>query len=138
MRRMLGARKEEEAGPQIDLTPMRDVVFIMLIFFIVTAAFISEPGITVLWPVALTLERIQNQKIFIALSDDDRIWIDKREVDPMLVKGVVESLKSQYPLGAVIIQADRKSSAGLFALVFDAVRDAGVAAEHIHIAAVEE
>ena len=138
MRNFLNDLNQDNDESTVDITPMLDVVFIMLIFFIVTAAFIKEPGITVQRPVALTLERIQNQKIFIALSDDDRIWIDKREVDPMLVKGVVESLKSQYPLGAVIIQADRKSSAGLFALVFDAVRDAGVAAEHIHIAAVEE
>lgn len=138
MRRMIGERHDEESGHQIDLTPMLDVVFIMLIFFIVTAAFIKEPGVSVERPVAMTLERIQNQKIFIALSDDDRIWIDKRAVDPLLVKGAIESLRAENPLGAVVIQADRKSSAGLFALVFDAVRDAGVAAEHIHIAAVEE
>ena len=138
MRRMIGTRNDEDSGHHIDLTPMLDVVFIMLIFFIVTAVFIREPGLTVERPVAMTLEDIQNQKIYIALSDDDRVWIDKREVEPMRVKGVVESLKADNPLGAVVIQADRKSSAGVFARVFDAVRDAGVAAEHIHIAAVEE
>jgi biopolymer transport protein ExbD len=138
MRRFIGIRASEESGQQIDLTPMLDVVFIMLIFFIVTASFIKEAGITVERPPANTLEDIKNQKIFIALSPDDDIWIDKQVVKPVLVKGVIERLRAENPLGAVIIQADTDSSAGVFALVFDAARDAGVPAEHIHIATVDE
>ena len=138
MRRMIGSRTSEQNGQQIDLTPMLDVVFIMLIFFIVTASFIKEPGVTVARPPAATLEQIKNQKIFVALTDDDEIWIDKRQIEPVLIKGVIERLHAENPLGAVVIQANADSSAGVFALVFDALRDVGVPAAHIHIAAVEE
>lgn len=128
-------RASEDAGQQIDLTPMLDVVFIMLIFFIVTAAFIKEAGIEVRRPPADTLEQIRNQKIFIALSADDEIWIDRQVVKPVSVKGAIERLRADNSLGAVVIQADVDSTARAFALVYDAARDAGVPAADIHVAA---
>ncbi len=128
----------EEGGQQIDLTPMLDVVFIMLIFFIVTASFIKEAGIDVQRPVADTLESIKNQKIFIAISEENEIWIDKQMVKPVSVKGIVERMRAENSKGAVVIQVDASSYAETFALVFDAARDAGVPAEEIHVATVEE
>ncbi len=128
----------EEGGQQIDLTPMLDVVFIMLIFFIVTASFIKEAGIDVQRPVADTLESIKNQKIFIAISEENEIWIDKQMVKPVSVKGIVERMRAENSKGAVVIQVDTSSYAETFALVFDAARDAGVPAEEIHVATVEE
>ena len=128
----------EEGGQQIDLTPMLDVVFIMLIFFIVTASFIKEAGIDVQRPAADTLESIKNQKIFIAISDENEIWIDKQMVKPVSVKGIVERMRAENAKGAVVIQADASSYAETFALVFDAARDAGVPAEEIHVATLEE
>jgi len=128
----------EESGQQIDLTPMLDVVFIMLIFFIVTASFIKEAGIDVQRPAADTLESIKNQKIFIAISDENEIWIDKQMVKPVSVKGIVERMRAENAKGAVVIQADASSYAETFALVFDAARDAGVPAEEIHVATLEE
>lgn len=128
----------EESGQQIDLTPMLDVVFIMLIFFIVTASFIKEAGIDVQRPAADTLESIKNQKIFIAISDENEIWIDKQMVKPVSVKGIVERMRAENSKGAVVIQVDASSYAETFALVFDAARDAGVPAEEIHVATVEE
>ena len=128
----------EESGQQIDLTPMLDVVFIMLIFFIVTASFIKEAGIDVQRPAADTLESIKNQKIFIAISDENEIWIDKQMVKPVSVKGIVERMRAENAKGAVVIQADASSYAETFALVFDAARDAGVPPEEIHVATVEE
>jgi biopolymer transport protein ExbD len=128
----------EEGGQQIDLTPMLDVVFIMLIFFIVTASFIKEAGIDVQRPVADTLESIKNQKIFIAISDENDIWIDKQLVKPVSVKGIVERLRAENSKGAVVIQADANSYAETFALVFAAAKDAGVPVEDIHVATLEE
>ena len=106
MRRVTIRRGVEEGGQQIDLTPMLDVVFIMLIFFIVTATFIKEAGITVERPPAKTLESIRNQKIFIALSADGEIWIDKQVVNPLSVRGIIERMRAENSLGAVVIQTD--------------------------------
>ena len=127
----------EEGGQQIDLTPMLDVVFIMLIFFIVTASFIKEAGIDVNRPLADTLESIKNQKIFIAISDENEIWIDKQQVKPVSVKGIIERMRAESK-GSVVIQADAASFAESFALVYDAARDAGVPPEQIHGATLEE
>jgi biopolymer transport protein ExbD len=128
----------DDNSQQIDLTPMLDVVFIMLIFFIVTASFIKEAGIDVERPTASTLESIKNQKIFIAISDENEIWIDKQLVKPVSVKGIVERLRAENAKGEVVIQADANSFAETFALVFDAARDAGVPASQIHVATLEE
>lgn len=136
--RSIVRQAEEEGGGSIDLTPMLDVVFIMLIFFIVTASFIKEAGIDVNRPVADTLEKIKNQKIFIAISPENEIWIDKNEVKPVSVKGIVERMRAENAKGAVVIQADGDSNAETFALVYDAARDAGVPQEQIHIATLEE
>ena len=138
MRKSIVRQVSEDSSQQIDLTPMLDVVFIMLIFFIVTATFIKEAGIEVERPRAETLDQIKNQKIFIALSSDDEIWIDKQVVKPVSVRGIIEGMRADNDRGAVVIQVDVNSRAGTFALVFDAARDAGVPAELIHVAAVED
>jgi biopolymer transport protein ExbD len=85
-----------------------------------------------------TLESIKNQKIFIAISDENEIWIDKQLVKPVSVKGIVERMRAENAKGAVVIQADAGSYAESFAQVYDAARDAGVPAEEIHIATLEE
>lgn len=136
--RSIVRQAEEEGGQQIDLTPMLDVVFIMLIFFIVTASFIKEAGIDVERPSADTLENIKNQKIFIAVSNENEIWIDKQLIKPVSVKGVVERMRAENAKGAVVIQADSGSNAETFALIYDAARDAGVPTSQIHIATLEE
>ena len=138
MRKVVVRRAVEDSGQQIDLTPMLDVVFIMLIFFIVTASFIKEAGIDVRRPAAETLEQIRNQKIFIALSGDGEIWIDKQVVKPVSVRGIIERMRAESSLGAVVIQADRDSTARTFALVYDAARGAGVPAADSHVATVAD
>ncbi|MEH6551829.1 MAG: biopolymer transporter ExbD [Pseudomonadales bacterium] len=129
-------RKAEEQGQAIDLTPMLDVVFIMLIFFIVTATFIKEPGVDVNRPDAETREKVENQNILIAITATDDIWINKLLTKPVSVKSVVERMHAENPKGAVVIQADQLSTAEKYALVYDAAREAGVTS--IHIAAEED
>ena len=121
-----GASKHEEEGSEIDLTPMLDVVFIMLIFFIVTAVFIKEPGINVQRPTTETRESIKNQSILIAINEKNEVWIDRKKVDERSIKSVVERMLADNPLGAVVIQADGNSNAETYALVFDAAKQAGV------------
>jgi biopolymer transport protein ExbD len=111
---------------QIDLTPMLDVVFIMLIFFIVTASFIKEAGIEVNRPEASTSQPKENVNILIAISATNEIWMDKRRVDERAVRANIERLHAENPKGAVVIQADNESNTKTVAAVLDASREAGV------------
>lgn len=119
-------RVDEDDVGAIDLTPMLDVVFIMLIFFIVTATFIKEPGIEVERPDATTAA-IKNSKILIAINADDEVWIDKAQVDEGLVRDQVELLLAENPKSPVIIQADGQASIKALNRVAQSVRQAGVA-----------
>ena len=115
---------EEES--EVNLTPMLDVVFIMLIFFIVTASFIKEAGIDISRPQAETTEKQDRASIFIALSPSGEIWIDRRKVAPAQLKPTIEKLKAENPQGSVVIQADRESRSQQLMETLDAVRDAGI------------
>ena len=106
---------------------MLDVVFIMLIFFIVTASFIKESGIDINRPEAATAELKERGNILVAISDTGQVWIDRRQVDMRAVRANIERLHAENPQGAVVIQADRDSKHGLLVHVMDAARLAGVA-----------
>lgn len=116
----------ESQEAEIDLTPMLDVVFIMLIFFIVTTSFVKESGITVNPPAAASAEKQENANIFIAISDKGEVWIDRREVDVRTVRSIVSRLHANNPEGAVVIQADKNSRTETLMQVMDQVRLAGV------------
>jgi biopolymer transport protein ExbD len=126
----------EEDETAIDLTPMLDVVFIMLIFFIVTASFIKESGIDVNRPDAPTATVAENANILIAINDNNEIWIDRRKVDPRAVRAVIERMHAENPEGAVVIQADKKAYTETVVSVMDASRQAKVF--NVSIAALEE
>ncbi len=115
---------EEEAT--IDMTPMLDVVFIMLIFFIVTASFVKEAGIDVNRPEAATAVKQDRANILIAISDTGEIWINKRRVDVRAVQANIERLHAENPQGTVVIQADQKATTDTLIKVMDASRAAGV------------
>ena len=115
---------DEEAGA-IDLTPMLDVVFIMLIFFIVTATFIKEPGVEVDRPDAVTAA-LKNSKVLVAINKDNDIWIDKKEVDLALVQDQVELLLAENPKSPVVIQIDGAANIKTLNDVTKAVKEAGV------------
>ena len=124
MRRNQKAVVEEEA--QIDLTPMLDVVFIMLIFFIVTASFIKEAGIEVNRPEASTADPKENVNILVAISATNEIWMDQRRIDARAVRANIERLHAENPKGTVVIQADKESKTETLIQVMDASRQAGV------------
>ena len=111
---------------EVNLTPMLDVVFIMLIFFIVTASFVKEAGIEITRPPAATAERKERGNILIAITKDNQIWIDRRQVSPQALRANIERLHAENPQGSVVIQADEKSQNGLLVRVMDAARLAGV------------
>lgn len=126
MRRNTMARRADESSAEIDLTPMLDVVFIMLIFFIVTASFIKEAGIEVNRPDASTSSKKENVNILIAISATNDVWINKRRIDKRAVRSVVERMHAENPKGAVVIQADKASTTEIVVAVIDASRQAGV------------
>lgn len=119
-------RKHLEEEAEINMTPMLDVVFIMLIFFIVTTSFVKESGIDVNRPSANTAERKERGNILIAITANDQIWIAKRQIDIRAVRANVERLHAENPEGAVVIQADKDSKTGLLVQVMDQARLAGV------------
>ena len=122
MRRTIIQAAAEEEESEINLTPMLDVVFIMLIFFIVTASFIKEAGIDVNRPDAQTREVQENANILVAISEANEIWIDRRRIDPRAVRAVLERLHAENPEGAVVIQADKKAYTETVVLVMDSAR----------------
>jgi len=124
MRGKMRQAADDEA--QIDLTPMLDVVFIMLIFFIVTASFIKEAGVEVNRPEASTSNPKENVNILIAVTGNDEVWMDGRRIDIRAVRANVERLHAENPKGAVVIQADNTSTTETVVAVLDASREAGV------------
>jgi biopolymer transport protein ExbD len=117
---------QEEEENEINLTPMLDVVFIMLIFFIVTATFIKEAGIQVERPDTVTADSQDDASILIAISPNDEIWIDRQERDPRALRGVIERLHAENPKGSIVIQADEESTHEMLVIVMEAAKAAGV------------
>jgi len=118
-------RLKDEEESVIDLTPMLDVVFIMLIFFIVTAVFIKEPGQEVLRPDVDTDDRIRQIAILIAVNEDSEIWIANQELELRDVRPMVERMRAENPTGGIVVQADVKADTGVVIDVVDQVRLTG-------------
>ncbi|MEM5530832.1 biopolymer transporter ExbD [Pseudoalteromonas arctica] len=125
MRAPLGNLFQEDEAEEINMTPMLDVVFIMLIFFIVTASFVKEAGIDVNRPEAATAVKKERANILVAISDTGEIWINKRQIDVRAVQANIERLKAENPQGSVVIQADKKATTDMLIKVMDASRAAG-------------
>ena len=126
MRRNAISTAVQEEESEINITPMLDVVFIMLIFFIVTANFIKEPGLEINRPDSDTAETQENAAILIAVGPTGEVWMDGRRIDVRQVKANVIRMIAENPQGTVVIQADEKSTADTIIDVMDEVREAGV------------
>ncbi len=125
---------KSEAGPTaLNITPLIDMVFILLIFFAVNASFIKEAGVEIERPSARTAQTKQQANIMIAVTENDEVWVDRQRVDPRSVRGHVERLHAENPEGAVVILADDQSRTGLVIEVLDQARLAGV--ENVAVAA---
>ena len=123
-RSLINQAVEDTEEPNI--TPMLDVVFILLIFFIVTANFIKEPGLEINRPDSETSEITENAAILIAIGAAGEIYMDGRRIDVRQVKANVIKLLADNPQGTVVIQADEEASADAIIKAMDGARDAGV------------
>ena len=114
------------ANDEINVTPLMDIVFIMLIFFIVTSTFVKEPGVDVERPEAQTAKVRKLASILVAITADNEIWINKEKVELDQVKINVESLKQENPKGTAVVQVDAKADSRYLVEVVDQIRAAGV------------
>lgn len=130
---MARKKRTASAGAEIDLTPMLDMTFIMLIFFIVTASFVKETGIEVSKPTAATATKQERGNILIAIRENGEVYMDKQRIDIRAVRANVERMRAENPEASVVIIADKGSRNGLFVEVMDQARLAG--AQGISIAA---
>lgn len=126
MKRRRMSYTDDSDDNEIDLTPMLDVTFIMLIFFIVTTSFIRPSGITVNQPTAATAESRASSSILVGIAPQGEIWIDGQRVGMDEVRATVERLHAKNPDAAVILQADVKAPSGVLVRVMDQVRLAGI------------
>ena len=125
---------KSESGPTaMNITPLIDMVFILLIFFAVNASFVKEAGVDIERPSARTAAVQEQANIMIAVTESGEVWVDRQRVDPRSVRGHVERLHAENPEGAVVILADDKSETGLVIEVLDQSRLAGV--ENVAVAA---
>lgn len=125
MRRFNTTNVEEEEN-NIDLTPMLDVVFIMLIFFIVTSSFVKESGIKINRPSASSAVHVKDGNILVALNPNGEIWIDKRMIDLRAVRANVERLHAEMPKSSVVVQADHDAKSGDLVELIDQIKLAGI------------
>lgn len=123
-RNISSAAQEEE---DVNVTPLLDIVFIMLIFFIVTSTFVKEPGIEVDRPEAVSATDRKLAAIIVAISANDEIWINKERVELEEVRAVVEQLRRENPRGTAVVQADAESKTRLLVEVVTQIRSTGVA-----------
>ena len=119
-------RSSSEQSADIDMTPMLDIVFIMLIFFIVTTSFVKESGIDVNRPSAKTGVTKAQGNIIVGIKANGDVWIDKRLVDFRAVRANVSRLHMENPLGSVIIAADKETRTQALVQVIDQIRLAGI------------
>ncbi len=123
---MRAKRRREQPQSEVNMTPMLDVVFIMLIFFIVTASYVKEAGVEVNRPPAVTATSKAKGNILIAITENGQIWIDRNQVEPRALRTHIERLHSENPQGSIIIQADKNSQNHLLIAVMDAAKAAKV------------
>ncbi|MBT8071236.1 MAG: biopolymer transporter ExbD [Xanthomonadales bacterium] len=122
----MARRHAHTEDAEINITPMLDIVFIMLIFFIVTTSFTKETGAAISKPIAEQAAALRNGTILIGIKSNDDIWMSKRLVELREVRSMVESAKAENPKGSVVIVADKDSRIGTVTQVMDQVRLAGV------------
>jgi biopolymer transport protein ExbD len=124
--RRRSSRSSVDQSADIDMTPMLDIVFIMLIFFIVTSSFVKESGIDVNRPSAQTSETKDKGNIIVGIKSNGDVWIDKRLVDFRAVRANVARLLAENPLGSVVIIVDKETKTNALVQVIDQVRLAGI------------
>ena len=123
------AKDKEQDGAEIDLTPMLDVVFIMLLCFIVVASVVNEAGVEVNRPDKNQPDNPEDStSILVEVASDNQIWMENRRVDIRAVRANIQRLLAEDPEAPVTIKVEKGAEAGIVVDVADAARESGVAA----------
>lgn len=117
----------DEDAVEVNMTPMLDIVFIMLIFFIVTAVFVKESGVNVIRPEADTAKNIKRISTIIGVSNESEIWLNKRKIGLEEIRALVMKIKQENPKGKIVIKADRESDSGVVVAIIEQLNSIGVA-----------
>jgi len=125
MLNITAARKAKNKGIELNIAPLIDMVFILLIFFLVTTSFVRETGVDINRPAAVTAVSKKKANILVGITKEDRIFMEKREIDIRAVRANVERALAENPESAVIIVADRESKTGTVIKVMDECKLAG-------------
>ncbi|WP_427449860.1 ExbD/TolR family protein [Litorimonas sp. WD9-15] len=110
---------------ELNMTPMLDVVFILLIFFIVTSVFVKTPGIDPSEPEAVT-DAEWKPTILVAVNAQNEIWIDKRPYEIGEIRPIIMSIRDESPKADAIIKADRDAEVGIVMSVQELMQDLGI------------
>jgi len=122
----MARRHATQEEPEINITPMLDIVFIMLIFFIVTTTFVRETGVTVEKPQALTAESRPQGNILIGVDSGNQVWMNGSQIELSDVRTQVQRARAENPEGSVILISDKGARTGTLVDVMDQVQAAGV------------
>ncbi len=127
------ARRAGKKDLELNIAPLIDMVFILLIFFLVTTSFVKETGVDISRPTASTAVAKTKSTILIGITRDNTIHLDRREIDVRAVRSGVERAMAENPEASVVIVADKDSRTGLVISVMDSCKLAG--AENVALAA---
>jgi len=119
------AQRRRKQQSELNMTPLIDMVFILLIFFIVTTSFVKEAGVEINRPVANTAVVNESTSLIIGITDSNEIWIEGKIYDVRSVRGYMNRFLAETPEGAVVITADKECRSGLLIKVLDSCREAG-------------
>jgi biopolymer transport protein ExbD len=133
MLNITAVRRGKRGGTELNIAPLIDMVFILLIFFLVNTSFVKETGVEVSRPTAATAVVQNKATILIAIDQANRVFMEHREIDPRAVRANVERALAENPEGAVVVVADKASSTGTAIRVMDGCRLAG--AQNVSLAA---
>jgi len=122
----MARRHATQDEPEINITPMLDIVFIMLIFFIVTTTFVRETGVTVEKPRALSAESRPQGNILIGVDSDNQVWMNGSQIELSDVRTQVQRARAENPEGSVILISDKGARTGTLVDVMDQVQAGGV------------
>tara|TARA_R110002167_G_scaffold260350_2_gene466846 strand:- start:552 stop:974 length:423 start_codon:yes stop_codon:yes gene_type:complete len=129
---------DQDGGAAINLTPLIDMVFILLIFFAVNSTFVKFPGVDVDQPVARSTVVQQSATILIAVTDTGEVWIDRNQIDIRRLRGAIERMFVETPDASVVILSDQNSRTGIVVEVIDQARLAGASKVALAAAAVDQ
>ena len=127
------ARKAKGQAAELNMAPLIDMVFILLIFFLVTTSFVKESGVDINRPTAATAVSMEKSGILIGITKDNKVYMEKREIDIRAVRANVTRALAENPEGNVVIVADKGSNTGVVISALDGCKLAG--AKNISIAA---